>query len=287
MKRFLIGILIFALLGGTVAFAATTPISPITDAKWAQISVDSTGMGDPMWLTDKGYLQTDATPRIIDGRLFVLFRWATEIFGGSATWASREDGTTSLVTLYAPIAPPPPPPVVITNTITVTITQTVTVYVSPPILPHPTPLFEIPTGTLTVNDPNNYLQIFSLVNWQRAQRGLSQLTLIPELSNIATAHSCQEVIDLRAGLPVPNHYGYEDRVAQAVWYGYTAIGENSLLLANHWDQELAIVNLWMANPIDAANLFAPDAKYIGVCTWIGERVSGEGLLWIPTVLIAK
>lgn len=136
MKRILVAILCFALVGVTGAFAATTPISTITNASFAQILVDENGIGGPVWYTDKGWLNTDSQPFIKDGRLMVSFRWATEVFGGSAEWTSRADGTTDMVTLYAPPVKTVTitVPVTVTNTIYVTNTITVTVQV-PTLLP--------------------------------------------------------------------------------------------------------------------------------------------------------
>lgn len=118
-KRILIFVLAFTLVFGSVAaFAATAPVSPITDATYASIAVDETGWGNPTWATDKGFLVTDAQSCIVDGRLMVPFRFAAEVFGGSATWESRKDGTTSVVTLYAPP--------ILTETVTVVDTVTIT-----------------------------------------------------------------------------------------------------------------------------------------------------------------
>ncbi|MCX5973990.1 MAG: hypothetical protein NTU59_04835 [Coprothermobacterota bacterium] len=90
---------------GTV-FAATNVVhpveyqSPIRDASWAQIPFEN-GTGALEWETDKGKVTTEGA-KIIDGRTYVPFRWATELFGGAATWSSLEDGTTDRVYLYAP-----------------------------------------------------------------------------------------------------------------------------------------------------------------------------------------
>jgi hypothetical protein len=122
VKRLIAVFLALVLCGSTVALAATSPVSPVTDATYVQIAVDSYGVGSLAWFSDKGWIPVDATSYIgEDNRLMVPFRWAVEVFGGSATWESRIDGTTSLVTLYAP------PIQTITVTVPEYITQTVTV----------------------------------------------------------------------------------------------------------------------------------------------------------------
>jgi len=124
MKRILIAVLCFALVGVTGTLAATVPVSPIVDASWATILVDENGVGDSVWYTDKGWLNTDSQPFIKDGRLMVSFRWATEVFGGSAVWESRKDGSTSSVTLFAP------PVQTVTVTVTIPVSVTNTIYVT-------------------------------------------------------------------------------------------------------------------------------------------------------------
>lgn len=84
--------------------------SPIRDASWAQIPFEN-GTGALEWETDKGKVTTEGA-KIIDGRTYVPFRWATELFGGAATWSSLEDGTTDRVYLYAPGAEIPTTPTV-------------------------------------------------------------------------------------------------------------------------------------------------------------------------------
>ncbi len=82
--------------------------SPIRDASWVQIPFEN-GTGAPEWETDKGNVTTEGG-KIIDGRTYVPFRWAVELFGGAATWSSLEDGTTDRVYLYAPGAEIPTTP---------------------------------------------------------------------------------------------------------------------------------------------------------------------------------
>jgi len=82
--------------------------SPILDASWVQIPFEN-GTGALEWETDKGNVTTEGA-KIIDGRTYVPFRWATELFGGAATWSSLEDGTTDRVYLYAPGAEIPTTP---------------------------------------------------------------------------------------------------------------------------------------------------------------------------------
>lgn len=84
--------------------------SPIRDASWVQIPFEN-GTGALEWATDKGNVTTEGG-KIIDGRTYVPFRWAVELFGGAATWSSLEDGTTDRVYLYAPGAEIPTTPTV-------------------------------------------------------------------------------------------------------------------------------------------------------------------------------
>jgi len=135
LKRILVILLVFGLVGTAAALAAnsTAPVSPITNATTVSILVDQNGLGDLTWWSDKGRIATDARSFIgADGRLMVPFRWATEVFGGSATWQSRKDGSTESVTLFAP----PVQTLTVTQTITVPeyiyVTKTVTV---PALLP--------------------------------------------------------------------------------------------------------------------------------------------------------
>ena len=84
------------------AFASTLHpiehVSPVRDATWVKIPF-SAGVGSSQWETDRGLVQAE-TAYIIDGRTYVPFRWSVELFGGEATWSSREDGTTDMVYLY-------------------------------------------------------------------------------------------------------------------------------------------------------------------------------------------
>lgn len=167
MKRILIAVLCFALVGVTGTLAATVPVSPIVDASWATILVDENGVGDSVWYTDKGWLNTDSQPFIKDGRLMVSFRWATEIFGGSATWQPRKDGTTESVTLFAP----PVQTLTVTQTITVPeyiyVTKTVTV---PALLP-----------TLKLVKPSAYLTVVPTATisfWGLAPVGNDGITIL-------------------------------------------------------------------------------------------------------------
>jgi len=140
-KRVSIGVLIAALIlfpGLALGYGywhPTEKVSPISDASWVRMDFQN-GISSNFWYTDKGALYPDVPAFIQNGRVYVPFRWAVELFGGSADWASNPDGTTSSVILYAPP--------VKTNTVTETVTQTVTVpvtntvYVDVPVYPEPT-----------------------------------------------------------------------------------------------------------------------------------------------------
>ena len=125
-KRVCVGVLIAALVvlpGLALGYSYVNPVykvSPITDAKWAQLDFTG-GVSHREWQTDKGPVIVDVPAFIYEGRTYVPFRWAVELFGGSAQWTSYDDGTTRSVILYAP------EPVIETATVTNTITETVTV----------------------------------------------------------------------------------------------------------------------------------------------------------------
>ncbi|MCR4433634.1 MAG: copper amine oxidase N-terminal domain-containing protein [Caldiserica bacterium] len=100
-KKIAVFVCFLLLLTGT-AFASTLHpiehVSPIRDASWVRVPF-SDGVGSSQWETDRGLVQAE-TAYIIDGRTYVPFRWSVELFGGEATWSSREDGTTEMVYLY-------------------------------------------------------------------------------------------------------------------------------------------------------------------------------------------
>ncbi|MCX5971889.1 MAG: hypothetical protein NTV14_10390 [Coprothermobacterota bacterium] len=116
MKRFwlngVVCLLVLLLAGSGLALGSTMHpiehVSPISDASWVQIPFDN-GIGSAQWETDKGPVQTDGA-KIIDGLTYVPFRWAVELFGGSATWSNKEDGSTDAVYFYAPGADIPTTP---------------------------------------------------------------------------------------------------------------------------------------------------------------------------------
>lgn len=100
-KRVAILLCVLLFFTGT-AFASTLHpiehVSPVRDATWVKIPF-SAGVGSSQWETDRGSVQAE-TAYIINGRTYVPFRWSVELFGGEATWSSREDGTTDMVYLY-------------------------------------------------------------------------------------------------------------------------------------------------------------------------------------------
>jgi hypothetical protein len=103
MRTILFLVILGILLSGVVWASTMHPIehlSPIRDATRAEVPFEA-GVGSTQWVTDRGLVQAEPA-YIINGRTYVPFRWAVELFGGEATWSSAEDGTTERVFLYGP-----------------------------------------------------------------------------------------------------------------------------------------------------------------------------------------
>jgi hypothetical protein len=111
--------------------AIAAPVVPITSAAWVQANFADGKQVGP-WMTDLGTFESDVPAQIVDGRVLVPFRFAIEPFGGTATWGSNKDGTTSWVAFYAPPTRTVTVVETVTNTVVVTNTVTATVYVQTP-----------------------------------------------------------------------------------------------------------------------------------------------------------
>lgn len=153
-KRIAIFLCIMLLFSGATFASTIHPIehvSPIRDATWVKIPF-SAGVGSSPWETDRGSVQADEA-YIIEGRTYVPFRWSVELFGGEATWSSREDGTTDMVYLYKGVSPPTEVP---------TITRRLEVC-GPDVLDLSAPLFEPVRVTLCGLAPPPYPVEFTLM----------------------------------------------------------------------------------------------------------------------------
>ena len=135
----------------------------------------------------------------------------------------------------------------------------------------------IPTLAARLDDEQTttaVLRVLELTNTEREQAGLGPLALSPELSGAAQdysqvlasgdcfAHTCG---------PLPK---FRDRVTQAGYLGWTAIGEN--IAAGYLTPE-AVVAGWMASSGHRANILSPRYSEIG----IGVVSSGGrfGMYW--------
>lgn len=111
-------------------------------------------------------------------------------------------------------------------------------------------------------------EVVALVNAERRNAGLSPLTEISVLDDLAQARS-REIVT-RFEHVRPDGTNPLDGVIHA---GYNAAGEN--IAAGHSTPE-AVVDGWMNSPAHRANILSPDFSYIGV----GYCESGGYYYWV-------
>jgi uncharacterized protein YkwD len=135
----------------------------------------------------------------------------------------------------------------------------------------------IPTLAARLDDEQTtaaVLRVLELTNTEREQAGLGPLALSPELTGAAQdysqvlasggcfAHSCG---------PRPK---FRDRVEQAGYLGWTAIGEN---IAAGYATPEAVVAGWMSSAGHRANILSPHFSEIGIGVVHGG--GGFGIYW--------
>jgi uncharacterized protein YkwD len=107
-----------------------------------------------------------------------------------------------------------------------------------------------------------------LTNAERQAAGLESLALSPRLSDAAQSYSqvlaSGACFDHACG-GVPN---FADRIGQAGYTGWTALGEN---IAAGYPTPEAVVAGWMASPGHRANILSPNYAEIGVGVVSGGR----------------
>jgi uncharacterized protein YkwD len=104
-------------------------------------------------------------------------------------------------------------------------------------------------------------RVLDLTNAERQKAGLGPLSLSAELNNAARGYS--QVLASGACFehtcgPVPR---FEDRVGQAGYSGWNALGEN---IAAGYPTPEAVVNGWMSSPGHRANILSPTFTEIGI-----------------------
>jgi uncharacterized protein YkwD len=126
-----------------------------------------------------------------------------------------------------------------------------------------------PVSAAGAGDQSGYIdRVLELTNVERQKAGLAPLALNPQLNDAAQRYS--QVLAVGSCFEhtcgaVPN---FVDRVGQAGYTGYKALGEN---IAAGFPTPEAVVAGWMSSSGHRANILSPRFREIGI-----GLVNGEG-----------
>lgn len=222
------------------------------------------------------YIKLDAVPFIQDGRTLVPLRAISEALKCAVDW---DEKTYSVIIGNCSSAVKPTVQPTAKPTAKPTVQPTAEPTAKPTVQPTAKPT-ATPTANPVVSSENEMEQeVLSIVNQERAARGLNALTWAEDLANVARAHSSDMISRNFFSHTNPDGQSPFDRL-KSNGISYRAAAEN---IAYGQRSAKDVMNSWMNSSGHRANILNANLKEIG----IGAVKNQKGTIYWTQVFVTR